>query len=64
MLVLTRKTGEAIHIRDDIVVTVLAVHEGHVRLGIQAPIEVPVHRQEVARLIESPQSREENCDAS
>lgn len=47
MLVLTRKAGENIRIGADVVVTVLAVRSGHVKLGIDAPKGVPVHREEV-----------------
>jgi carbon storage regulator len=47
MLVLTRKSGASIMIGDDIEVTVLAVTSGKVRLGIQAPRDVPVYRKEL-----------------
>jgi carbon storage regulator len=47
MLVLSRKVNEAILIRDDIIVTVVDVRGDKVRLGIQAPKEVTVHRKEV-----------------
>ncbi|APZ93174.1 carbon storage regulator CsrA [Fuerstiella marisgermanici] len=47
MLVLSRKKSESIVINDDIVVTVVEVRGDKVRLGIQAPREVPVHRKEV-----------------
>jgi len=47
MLVLSRKTGECIMIRDDIVVTVIEVRGDKVRLGIEAPRSVSVHRREV-----------------
>jgi carbon storage regulator len=47
MLVLSRKQGEAIRIHDEIVVTVVNLGRGRVQLGIQAPAEVPVHREEV-----------------
>jgi carbon storage regulator len=47
MLVLSRKKNESIIIRDDIVVTVVEVRGDKVRLGIDAPKEVPVHRREV-----------------
>ena len=47
MLILTRMEGETIIIGDDIRVSVMAVQGGQVRLGIQAPIDVPVHREEV-----------------
>ena len=47
MLVLTRKFGERILIGDDIVLTVLGMTHGHVRLGVEAPRKVPVHREEI-----------------
>lgn len=47
MLILTRRVNETINIGDDITVTVLAVDGMQVRLGINAPKEVEVHREEV-----------------
>ncbi len=47
MLVLSRKKSESTVINDDIVVTVVEVRGDKVRLGNQAPREVPVHRKEV-----------------
>jgi carbon storage regulator len=47
MLVLTRKVGESIVIADDIVVTVLEIRGGQVRLGVEAPKDVSIHRSEV-----------------
>lgn len=47
MLVLTRRPRESIIIDDDITVTVLEIRGNQVRLGIDAPDEVPVHRQEI-----------------
>ena len=47
MLVLSRNRDESIMIGDNIVVTVVDVRGDKVRLGIQAPKEIPVHRQEV-----------------
>jgi carbon storage regulator len=47
MLVLSRKRDERIVIGDNIVITVVEVRGDKVRLGIDAPTEVPVHRQEV-----------------
>ena len=47
MLVLSRKRGEAIRIRDDIVVTVVQLGRGRVQLGVEAPAHVPVNREEV-----------------
>lgn len=47
MMVLSRKVGEKIKIGDDITLVVVEVRGTSVRLGIEAPKEVPVHRQEV-----------------
>ena len=51
MLVLSRKTNETIVIRDDIVITVVEIRGDKVRLGIEAPKEVTVHRREVYEAI-------------
>ncbi len=47
MLVLTRKTDQKVVIGPDIVVTVLEIRGNRVRLGIEAPREIPVHRSEL-----------------
>ena len=47
MLVLTRKQDESIMIGDEIEITVLEIHENHIRLGVSAPREIPVHRKEI-----------------
>ncbi len=47
MLVLSRQRDESIIIGDDIVITIVNIRGDKVRLGIQAPKEIPVHRQEV-----------------
>lgn len=47
MLVLSRKKNESIVIDDKIVVTVIEVRGDKVRLGIEAPAEIPVHRREI-----------------
>ena len=47
MLVLTRKTNQSIMIGDDVEITVLAVSRDKIRLGINAPRDVPVFRKEV-----------------
>ncbi|AMA46503.1 carbon storage regulator CsrA [Pseudomonas entomophila] len=53
MLILTRKTGETIVINENIRVTVLAVKGNQVRIGIEAPEDVPVHRHEVQERIKA-----------
>lgn len=51
MLVLSRKNNESIVINDDIVITIVEIRGDKVRLGIVAPKDVPVHRQEVYEAI-------------
>jgi carbon storage regulator len=48
MLILTRRTGETLRIGDDVEVTVMAVNGSQVRIGIKAPRDVVVDRQEIA----------------
>ena len=56
MLVLTRKEGEAIAIGDDITITVVSVKGGQVKLGINAPRDVAVHREEVWQRLQNPEA--------
>ena len=58
MLVLSRKRDEQIMIGPDIVVTVVEIRGDKVRLGIEAPAHVPVHRQEVYLSITRPKAAE------
>ena len=60
MLVLTRKKNESIVIRDDIVVTVVEIRHDRVRLGIEAPKTVAIHRREVYERIKG---SEDSSDA-
>lgn len=52
MLVLSRQRDESIIIGDNVVVTVVDVRGDKVRLGIDAPVEIPVHRREVYEAIQ------------
>lgn len=54
MLVLSRKFGERIHIGDGITISIVAIHGNRVQLGIDAPPEVRIVRDEVARPVEIP----------
>ncbi|MCE5273459.1 carbon storage regulator CsrA [bacterium] len=59
MLILTRKQGESVAIGDDIKVTVVEIQGKQVKLGVKAPREISVHRQEVYEKIQ-----EENIRAA
>jgi len=65
MLVLSRKKNESIVINDSIVITVVEIRGDKVRLGIEAPREVPIHRSEVHAAIvaqaNAPASAEQSC---
>ena len=60
MLVLTRKKEESIRIGDDIVLTIVEIRGDKVRIGIDAPQQVPVHRQEVYDAIQRERSKEDS----
>ncbi|MGD7023341.1 carbon storage regulator CsrA [Rossellomorea vietnamensis] len=59
MLVLTRKTGEAIKIGDDIEITVLSIKGDQIKLGIEAPKNIDIHRKEIYL-----STQDENVEAS
>jgi carbon storage regulator len=62
MLVLSRQRDESIIIGDNVVVTVVDIRGDKVRLGIEAPKEVPVHRQEVYEAIQRENQRASRLD--
>lgn len=64
MLVLSRHRDEQIVIRDDIVITVGDIRGDKVRLGIEAPLDVPVHRREVADRIREQNAQREVVNES
>jgi len=54
MLVLSRKLGEKIYINDNICITVVDIDRGKIRLGIEAPRDVPIFRQELLQTGQQP----------
>ena len=65
MLILTRRVGETVVVGDNILVTVLGFKGNQVRLGIEAPADVAVHREEIFKrlqLDEENEGHEDNID--
>ena len=60
MLILTRRVGESLKIGDEVTVTVLGVKGNQVRIGVNAPKEVSVHREEIYERIRAERNGEAN----
>lgn len=63
MLILTRKAGESVLIGGDISITVLSVRGNQIKLGVEAPKEVSVHREEIYQRIKQSQDEPSNGSA-
>lgn len=59
MLILTRRVGETLMIGDEVTVTVLGVKGNQVRIGVNAPRDVTVHREEIYERIKQEQAQEQ-----
>jgi carbon storage regulator len=59
VLILTRRLGETLMIGNDVTVTVLGIKGNQVRIGISAPKDVEVHREEVYKRIQAEDSQED-----
>jgi len=64
MLILTRRVGETLVIGDDVNVTVLGVRGNQVRLGVNAPKEVAVHREEIYQRIQKENDSSDSSESS
>lgn len=53
MLILTRRNGESLRIGQDIEITILSIKGGQVRIGVKAPRDVAVHREEIFNRIQN-----------
>ena len=64
MLILTRRVGETLMIGDDVTITVLGVKGNQVRIGVNAPKEVAVHREEIYQRIQKEKTGDDiDCDS-
>ena len=64
MLILTRRAGETVMIGSDVTITVLGVKGNQVRIGINAPKDVAVHREEIFERIKSEQAAGSDADTA
>jgi len=63
MLILTRRVGETVMIGNEVTVTVLGVKGNQVRIGVNAPKDVPVHREEIFERIKREHEQDSRAEA-
>ena len=63
MLILSRRVGEVIIIDEKIIITTLGIHGNQIRIGISAPRDISIHRQEVFDRIQQAKAKEEQSSA-
>lgn len=63
MLILTRRIGESLMVGDDVVVTVLGVQGNQVKVGVSAPKEIAVHREEIYQKIQADKAEDQRKDS-